>query len=308
MERDELYMEIRFFTKEVYQESPFHFHDQMEILIIMSEGDSFYIRNKIYPLSRGSIFILNSSDIHRSVAKPRSIYQFYSIRFYPEEIQGISTENFDLIRCFRNHEKFNHMVRLNIDQLDHLLKLINKIEYYLATDCSAFGKEIFAKTLLAEVLIYVNFLYDLPPLPPAPEKEDLNDYYPIIAYINEHITDKISLDQLSQIFFMNKYYLSHLFKFLFGITVGEYITQKRLSLAKSYLRKGVSVTMSGEQAGFNSCNHFIRTFTRAVGMTPKQYARQYLKINSYVAPSPPGRDAYSKLPREISAQEKRPEH
>ena len=99
----------------------------MEILIIMSEGDSFYIRNKIYPLSRGSIFILNSSDLHRSVAKPRSIYQYYSIRFYPEEIQGISTENFDLIRCFRNHEKFNHMVRLNIDQLDHLLKLINKI-------------------------------------------------------------------------------------------------------------------------------------------------------------------------------------
>lgn len=291
-------MEIRFFTKEVFQESPFHFHDQMEILIIMSEGDKFFIRNKIYPLSRGSVFILNSSDLHRSVAKPRSIYQFYSIRFYPEEIQGISTETFDLIRCFRNHDRFNHMVLLNIDQLDHLLKLINKIEYYLATDCSAYGKEIFAKSLLAEVLVYINFLYDLPPLPPVPEKKDLSAFYPIITYINEHITEKISLDDLSRIFFMSKYYLSHRFKSLFGITLGEYTVQKRLSLAKSYLRQGISVTMAGEQAGFNSCNHFIRTFTRSVGLTPRQYAKQYLQINSYIAPSPPGRDAYSKIPKE----------
>ena len=78
-------MEIRFFTKEIWQESPFHFHDQMEILLIMSEGENFYIRDKIYPISRGSIFILNSSDLHRSVPKPRSIYQYYSIRFYQEE-------------------------------------------------------------------------------------------------------------------------------------------------------------------------------------------------------------------------------
>lgn len=291
-------MEIRFFTKEICQKSPFHFHDQMEILIIMSEGDKFFIRNKVYPLSRGSIFILNSSDLHKSVAKPRSIYQFYSIRFYPEEIDGMSTENFDLIHCFRNHVKFNHMVQLNIDQLDHLLKLVNKIEYYLATDCSAFGKEIFAKTLLAEVLIYINFLYDLPPLKNVSEKQDMSAYYPIITYINEHITEKITLDELAQKFFVNKYYLSHRFKSLFGMSPGDYISQKRLSLAKSYLRQGFSVTLAGEKSGFNSCNHFIRTFTKTVGISPKQYTKEYLKINSYVAPSPPGRDAYSKVPKD----------
>ena len=120
-------MEIRFFTKEIWQESPFHFHDQMEILLIMSEGENFYIRDKIYPISRGSIFILNSSDLHRSVPKPRSIYQYYSIRFYQEEVEGISTEEFDLLKCFRNHNRFNHMNKLNIDQIDHFLKLINKI-------------------------------------------------------------------------------------------------------------------------------------------------------------------------------------
>lgn len=289
-------MEIRFFTKEVFQESPFHFHDQMEILIIMSEGDKFFIRNRIYPLSRGSVFILNSSDLHRSVAKPRSIYQYYSLRFYPEEIQGLSTDSFDLIHCFRDHENFNHKVQLNIDQLDHLLKLVNKIEYYLATDCSAFGKEIFAKTLLAEVLIYINFLYDLPPASHIPEKEDMTEYYPVINYINEHITEKISLDDLAQKFFVNKYYLSHRFKSLFGITLSDYIKQKRLSLAKSLLRQGVSVTLAGERSGFNSCNYFIRTFTRSVGISPKQYSKQYLSLNSYVAPSPPGRDAYSKIP------------
>ncbi|WP_256157875.1 helix-turn-helix transcriptional regulator [Blautia marasmi] len=287
-------MEIRFFTKEIWQESPFHFHDQMEILLIMSEGESFYIRDKIYPISRGSIFILNSSDLHRSVPKPRSIYQYYSIRFYQEEVEGISTEDFDLLKCFRNHNQFNHMNKLNIDQIDHLLKLINKIEYYLASDCSAFGKDIFARTLLAEVLVYINFLYDTPLLTQVPSEEQISAYYPVIDYINEHITEKISLDLLAQNFYVSKYYLSHRFKDLTGMTITDYIIRRRLTLAKSYLRQGLSVMLAGERAGFNSNNHFIHTFTKTVGMSPKQYARQYLTLDSYVSPTPPKRDIFTR--------------
>ena len=287
-------MEIRFFTKEIWQESPFHFHDQMEILLIMSEGENFYIRDKIYPISRGSIFILNSSDLHRSVPKPRSIYQYYSIRFYQEEVEGISTEEFDLLKCFRNHNRFNHMNKLNIDQIDHLLKLINKIEYYLASDCSAFGKDIFAKTLLAEVLVYINFLYDTPLLSQVPSEEQLSAYYPVIDYINEHITEKISLDCLAQNFYVSKYYLSHRFKDLTGMTITDYIIKRRLTLAKSYLRQGFSVMLAGERAGFNSNNHFIHTFTKTVGISPKQSARQYLTLDSYVSPTHPKRDIFTR--------------
>ena len=107
-------MQIRFFTKEGWQGTKFHFHDQMEILLMMSEGGYFHVRNVIYPITRGSLFVLSPDDLHRSAPRSESLHQFYSIRFYPEDVSGFSSENFDVLSCFLNHERFQFRVQLFI--------------------------------------------------------------------------------------------------------------------------------------------------------------------------------------------------
>ena len=106
-------MQIRFFSKEGWQENDFHFHEQTEILLMMSEGGNIYVRNRIYPISRGSLFILSPDDLHRSIPQPGALYQFYSIRFYEEEVMAFSSDEFDILGCFRNHEQFNHCAQLH---------------------------------------------------------------------------------------------------------------------------------------------------------------------------------------------------
>ncbi|MEL7567011.1 MAG: AraC family transcriptional regulator [Dehalobacterium sp.] len=269
-------MKITFFSKESWENNKFHFHDELEILLILSEGNHFFIGNTIYPIKRGSLFVLNNTDLHRSVAKEKTLYQFYSVRFFPEVIDGISTSTFNLLSCFENHNDFNHRVQLNSDQLEHLLKLINKAEYYLSTDCSAYGKEIFIKIQLAEILVYVNFLYksSLRPLPP--KEKDLTKIYPIINYIRENISENLNLNTLAQKFFINKYYLCHNFKKIMGFTINEYIISCRLMEAKTMLRKGCNVSSAAEKTGFNSTAHFIRTFKKFEDVSPKQYAKQFI--------------------------------
>lgn len=274
-------MQIHFFSREGWLENKFHFHDQMDMVLTMSDGGYFYIRNKVYPITRGSLFILNPDDLHCSRPQSDSLYQFYSTRFYSEDIAGFSTPEFDILGCFQNHEQFNHRVQLSGDQLDHLLRLINKMEYYLNDDCSAYGKQVLIKTLLAETLVYVNFLYDMPSRPVPPSGEEVSKLQPVITYINEHISEELSLDILSKQLFVNKYYLSHRFKDVMGFTLSEYIIQRRLYHAKLLLRQGSSVTLAGERSGFNSSAHFIRTFVKFVGISPKQYAKQYPKLDSY---------------------------
>lgn len=288
-------MQIHFFSREGWLENKFHFHDQMDMVLTMSDGGYFYIRNKVYPITRGSLFILNPDDLHCSRPQSDSLYQFYSTRFYSEDIDGFSTPEFDILGCFQNHEQFNHRVQLSGDQLDHLLRLINKMEYYLNDDCSAYGKQVLIKTLLAETLVYVNFLYDVPSRPVPPSGEEVSKLQPVITYINEHINEELSLDILSKQLFVNKYYLSHRFKDVMGFTLSEYIIQRRLYHAKLLLRQGCSVTLAGERSGFNSSAHFIRTFVKFVGISPKQYAKQYPKLNSYesswmYSPVPKGRN------------------
>lgn len=282
-------METRFFSKESHARNSFHFHDTNEILLIMSEGKEFHVRNKIYTPTRGSMFILNNTDMHRSVPKEGTLYQFYSIRFYPEEAAGLSAPEFNLQACFLEHEEFIHRKQLSGDQLDHLLKLINKAEYYLSADCSAYGKQVFIRTLLAEILVYVNFLYKTPERVPETLESDITKIQPVIDYIDKNILDDLSLDRLARECYMNKYYLSHRFKEIMGMPLSEYITTRRLAEAKAFLRRGLTVTMSGEQSGFNSSSHFIRTFTKREGISPKQYAKQYMQIDTYLSSHAPHR-------------------
>lgn len=286
-------MEIRFFTKEGWQENQFHYHDQLEILLIMSEGGQLFVRNTSYPITRGSLFILNSNDLHRSVPKPQALYQFYSIRFYPEEAVGMSATDFDLLHCYYDHERFHHRVQLGADQIDHLLKLINKAEYYLGADCSAYGKEIFMRTLLAEILVYINFLYR-DTEKPAPERtsDGIEKMLPVIVYIQENLARELSLDELSRQFFVSKYYLSHQFRKVMGLPISEYIIKRRLAKAKTLLRQGLSVSAAGEQAGWRSNSHFIRSFSKAEGVSPKQYVKQYPALGYYASPSPMRHDVF----------------
>ncbi|MCI8811178.1 MAG: AraC family transcriptional regulator [Oscillibacter sp.] len=274
-------MQIRFFSREGWLENKYHFHDQMDIVLTMSDGGYFYVNNKVYPITRGSLFVLNSDDLHRSCPQSNSLYQFYSIRFYIEDVTAFSCPEFNILGCFQNHEQFNHCIQMKGDQLDHLLRLINKIEYYLNDDCSAYGKQVFIKTILAEMLVYINFLYNVPPRPMPPSRENVSKLQPVISYINEHIEENLSLDILAKQLFISKYYLSHHFKDVMGFTLSEYIIQRRLFHAKLLLRQGSSVTLAGERSGFNSAAHFVRTFTKLVGVSPKQYAKQYPKLNTY---------------------------
>lgn len=285
-------MQIRFFSKEGWQENNFHFHEQMEIILTMSEGGHFYVRNRIYPIARGSLFILNPEDLHRSIPTSSSLYQFYSIRFYSEEVEPYSVDGFDILGCYRNHEQFNHCIQLHSSQLDHLLKLINKMEYYLSADCSAYGKEVLIKTLLVEVLVYVNFLYHVLPKPLPPDNENISKLQPLMDYIQEHIGEELSLDILAKQMYISKYYLSHRFKEVMGFPLSTYIIQRRLFYAKQFLRQGCSVAIAGSRSGFNSSSHFIRTFVKFTGISPKQYAKQYLNLESYASPSPVHRDMF----------------
>ena len=55
-------------------------------------------------------------------------------------------------------------------------------------------------------------------------------------YLDEHFTEKIMLEELSEKFFINKFYLSKIFKETYGTTVNNYLISKRITRAKQLLR------------------------------------------------------------------------
>ena len=55
-------------------------------------------------------------------------------------------------------------------------------------------------------------------------------------YLDEHYTEKVTLDDLAERFFINKFYLSKIFKETYGTTVNNYLISKRITRAKQLLR------------------------------------------------------------------------
>ena len=95
----------------------------------------------------------------------------------------------------------------------------------------------------------------------------------ILSYINTHIREDLTLESLSSHFFLSQSYICRIFKADTGTTINKYITAKRITLSKSLLSQGYSVNEVCEACGFNDYTNYLKAFTKAVGISPKKYAR-----------------------------------
>lgn len=98
----------------------------------------------------------------------------------------------------------------------------------------------------------------------------------IHEYISENYFRKISLEDLADRFFISKFHLSREYKKIYGTTLGNALTNLRLSHAKSMLRfSDDSVDTIAISCGFQDTGYFIKVFKKAENMTPLQYRKKW---------------------------------
>lgn len=95
-------------------------------------------------------------------------------------------------------------------------------------------------------------------------------------YLDEHYTEKLTLDDLAEKFFINKFYLSKIFKEAYGTTVNNYLISKRITRAKQLLRfTDMTVDEVGVTVGMGDANYFSRMFRKVEGISPREYRKQW---------------------------------
>lgn len=251
-----------------------HFHDVFEIYFARMGGLKYFVDNRIYLVEKNDIFIFNHLDLHRIDIPAGTRYERCVITFNRNYIKDLCTETTNLLGCFLNREPdFNHRVHLSDKQAAEYTELFEKAGRHIQS-CQ-YGADIYKKITLAEILIFVNSLYHQNTNAiPAHNDEAYKKIKPVIDYINENISDKLSLDHMANQFYINKSYLCKLFRKTTGFTINYYIQYRRIIKATELLRKNLSVTQTAEMTGFKNDCHFITTFKKIVGISPKQYAKR----------------------------------
>lgn len=98
----------------------------------------------------------------------------------------------------------------------------------------------------------------------------------IRKYLDTHYTEKITLDLLANLFFINKFYLTRIFREKFGISITGYLLQLRITHAKKLLRfTDLSIEEISHECGINDANYFSRVFKKVEGTTPGLFRKTW---------------------------------
>lgn len=256
--------------------TPFHKHEYYEIFLLLNGELNFYLEQQGFHMTTGSGLFLSPDAFHRSELPLCGNCTFYSIYIkydYFKTLNSIQTNLANVLHQCQDKPFF--YFRLTDTQLQYFSQKGHDLEYSLKQ--KSFGDDIRSECLLKELLLFLNTL------PKTCQKvRDAALKMPavvtnLIFYIQENLDGDLSLDVLSGILHHSSQYMSHCFKKTTGIPLQQYIIQKRLDLAKKYLAEGYPLTQACYASGFHDYVNFTKSFSRYVGISPKQYQMQTIR-------------------------------
>ncbi len=248
----------------------FHCHDGYEILLLLEGTVNYYIEQTGHRMEHGSVVCVKPYDFHRrEVISKDSVYDRITLNISMDKMKKLSTCKTDLSECFY---KNNAVFALDKGEMSKFVRLSGKLmQSMLMTD---YGDDVMTENYIREILIIVNKSLhgkkdiEIPNIMPTQISE-------IIAYIHWHISEKITIEMLVEEFHYSAAHISRLFKKITGLTILQYIIQKRMMLAKKYLEEGNPPSEVCYLVGFNNYSHFSRTFMKNVGISPQKYQKGY---------------------------------
>ena len=246
-----------------------HHHDFYECYLFLSGNVTYLIEGKSYPLSPGDIVLVNSKELHQAFINSKdSAYDRFVLWINPTFLRELSTETTDLTRCFESPNRKN-VLRVDYEWQQNIRILMNKL---IALErFQGIGQELLYKAYITELMVYINNLTINEEVRPDVEVKKSNLIEHILEYINAHIDEDITIDELSEFTYLSKFHLSREFKKHTGTTLHRYILQKKLIAAKELILKEIPITHVYERCGFGDYSNFFRAFKNEYGMTPKQY-------------------------------------
>lgn len=110
----------------------------------------------------------------------------------------------------------------------------------------------------------------------ASQNASLGKMQAVKEYIDGHFAERLSLDALSEQFFLSKFHLAREFKRIYGTTVGSYILSQRITYAKELLRfSDKSIEAVAAACGVTDTSYFNKVFKKSEGISPSQYRKRW---------------------------------
>lgn len=257
----------------------YHSHQQYELYFFHSGKCRYLINNQIHDLRPGDIIALDGTELHKPhvVGNPQS-YERSMIHFSATWIENSLTE-LNALYLLDLFKDFPHQIFRIADKqcYNEIMGLGTELAELTRQNLTQ-DKEVELKLTLMKLLLKV-YQSKRETIETKKEHTSEKDKYAekIATYLQQHFTEKLSIDVLSKDLNISKSYISHVFKESTGYSVMEFLMDYRLVQAKFQIEVNGSTKTVKEIAydcGFESDAHFNRFFKKKMGMTPNRYRKE----------------------------------
>lgn len=250
---------------------PVHWHDEVEIIYIKKGTITIYIGEDAFPAVAGDLFFVNTGELHFMESDDMGV-EYYTLLF-PLSFLSFQIEDALEQDVFMPLRQKKLLLPVQLKKFEAEKKITNIIrEIINVNDEKEVGYQLRTRILLLEVMEAIlkeNGFMQASFANATGMQRDL------LAYIQMHFTEKITLAMLAGEFHLSEKYISWYFKQHFSISFMQYVSHLRMMKAKDLLlTTDQPITEVALSCGYPSVNLFIRSFKEIHGVTPLQYRKQ----------------------------------
>ncbi len=249
-----------------------HWHDEVEIILVI-QGELLLINAQSqYLLQSGDLFFVNSGEMHQMFRNSEDLHYYAYV--FPLDFLAFAKDDYTqsiLIQpllqkqlLFTNHIDKSHPAYPHLHQLT--LDLVQLDQERLAT------YQLDTKSLLYLMLSQLHRHHLFIPTQHV-DQFQLEKF--IIAYLNEHYSEQISLAQICQKVNLTPTYFCRYFKSQFKKSFIEYLNYIRIEKACVLLKSTtLSILTIALEVGYHNVSYFNRQFKSIMLISPKNYRKQ----------------------------------
>lgn len=252
-------------------EKDYHFHEFNKIVIMMNGMATYQIDDVACAMEPGDIVLVNHHTMHKVEVDTHVEYDRIIIYLDPVFLERTFPGS-ELLRCFELAEREKRfLIRPTQEKNIYIRRLLAELE--TAMDDRRYGSDIMRITYIAQFVVELDRIM-MSTSGQGQEKQNVDSkIQSVLSYINENLSEDLSVDALADRIYMSRYHFMRLFKSNTGYTVHDYIRQKRLIKASQLIRSGWTVTKAATECGFKDYSTFNRAFKEMFKITPASLKR-----------------------------------
>ena len=238
-----------------------YFYDEMTLMF----------NGSIYRFGKNALFCRRPGDFSSTNTLGRNKDR-YGFIYCDSKFRGKGRDLIEYIR--RSDESFNPVRILTDEEAAEIRSVFDRIIEIDESGDKSLAEE--RRKIADAVLTRIDTIYRERKGPkPIKPSESFKKVGGIIQYICSHVGSNLTLDVLSQKFYISKFHMCRIFKREVGCTIDEFITRLRIARAIKFLNQGYSVAQTSAMLGIKNPTNFSAMFKRATGKTPKQFMAEF---------------------------------